>query len=72
MLFYGIIVILALGLVFMIRRPSDSGAKPSNPIGEAEICLAYGRKKEAKKILLDSLESQPEDAKARELLDSIK
>jgi len=72
MLYYGIIVILALGLLFMIRRPSASGIKPSNPIGEAEICLAYGRKKEAKKILLDHLKSQSKDARARELLDSIK
>jgi len=64
----GLLLLLVLIAVLMIQRRKLSDTPSKNPIGEAEVYLAYGRKKEAKTILEQYLLSNPGDTKALELL----
>ncbi|MEJ2611171.1 MAG: hypothetical protein P8179_14075 [Candidatus Thiodiazotropha sp.] len=65
----GALILVILIAVSIIQKRKISKTPSQNPIGEAEVCLAYGRKKEAKKILEKYLLSNPGDPKALELLE---
>lgn len=63
------ILVLALVILFWNNSEAGPNASPS-PVDEAEIHIAYGRKKEARVILEKHLAQNPDDARARKLLDS--
>ena len=67
-------VVIAVALFIIVSRRNESvGNKDSvNPLGEAEVYIAYGRNKKAKEILEKYLLSNPDDAKAIELLNKVK
>lgn len=64
----GALIFVVLIAVAIIQKRKLSNTPSQNPIGEAEVYLAYGRKKEAKEILEKYLLSNPSDPKALELL----
>ncbi len=63
------LILVVLIAVPIIKKRKLSNTLSQNPIGEAEVYLAYGRKKEAKEILEKYLLSNPGDPKALELLE---
>jgi hypothetical protein len=60
-------LVVAVVLVLLMNRKKGGTVSP-DPIAEAEVFMAYGRKKEAKAALERHLESNPGDPKAIELL----
>lgn len=68
----GALLILALIALPALQRRKPSKNQTDNPLGEAEVYIAYGRKKEAKIILEKYLLSNPGDPKAIELLKQAK
>jgi hypothetical protein len=68
--FVGLAILIAVLLV--VQRKALRSGKHGRPVDEAEVCLAYGRKKEAVEILEAHLKEQAGDLKAKRLLDSIK
>lgn len=68
----GALLLLIIIVVQIVQKRKQSNTSSSNPISEAEVYLAYGRKKEAKAILEYYLLSNPGDQKAIELLKQTK
>jgi predicted Zn-dependent protease len=68
MIVVGALILIVLVAAPIIQRRVQSKSPSKNQIGEAEVYLAYGRKKEAKAILEKYLLSNPGDQKALELL----
>jgi Tfp pilus assembly protein FimV len=55
-------VILVIGFVLLTRRAGSnrSNGGPVDPIAEAEVFIAYGRKKQALEILENALRENPQ------------
>lgn len=72
------LIFVAIGIALFIafrRLTSASGsASPAvkDPVAEAKIYLSYGRKDDAVKLLQAHLQKNPQDLKARNMLESIK
>jgi hypothetical protein len=62
------IVLVVLIIIPLIQRKRVNKPLKSDALAEAEVYLAYGRKKEAKELLEKYLLSNPGDAKAVMLL----
>jgi len=64
----GILLPIIIMVASITQKRRLANMPSENPLREAEIYLAYGRKKEAKVILEDYLLSKPGDKHALELL----
>jgi len=64
----GALLLLVIMAVLVIERRKTTNTPSENPLGEAEVYFAYGRKKEAKVILEKYLLSNSGNPKALGLL----
>jgi hypothetical protein len=67
LLLIGALVVTALVLL-VAKKGKKAGTTGSRPVEEAEVFLAYGRKKDAKTLLEKHLQTTPNDEKAMQLL----
>ena len=71
--YFGLAVaIITILVIAFVLRQKLSTSKSANPLGEAEVYIAYKRYDEAKKILEQYLLENPGDQKATQLLEKIR
>ena len=62
------LVALSVLVLLLASKGKKAGSAGIKPLEEAEVYLAYGRKKDAKALLEKHLRTSPDDEKALQLL----
>lgn len=65
------VILLVLVVRVLLRRRNAHVNRNADPLAEAEVYLAYGRKHKAREILKTYLQANPGNAKAIELLNRV-
>jgi predicted Zn-dependent protease len=68
----GVIIIVILAILLILKKSNSNENQNINPIAEAKVYIAYGREKEAIKILEEYLLEDPKNLEAITMLNDIK
>ena len=68
----GVMIAVILVILLILKKSNSNEDQNINPIAEAKVYIAYGREKEAIKILEEYLLEEPKKLEAITMLNDIK